>query len=106
MNLLTVVQDAQPNTQLVRPSRLVAVAPPMSPRIIDVGYRLLALPLVSLLLLEYCQLGELVDTHSEYGKQLGVKLAVLYRGAKLLVSGAVVPLVGSADLLLPPGFFG
>lgn len=101
--LLQVV--ATPTNHPERPTRLVVVAPEMAARVVSVGYRVITVPLISLLLVDYCQLGKLMDTNSHYGRQVSAELAVLYRGSKVTINGAIVPLVGMPDLLLPAGIF-
>ncbi len=87
-----------------RVERVLAVANAMPPRVITVGFRAVAMPLVSLLLLDYCRLGGMVETESEYGRQVSGQLQILVRGQQISVAGAVVPLVGRPDLILPEGF--
>lgn len=89
----------------LRPTRMLVIAPHLPARVIDVAYRRIAVPLISLLLVPYCRLGEMVDTQSEYGQQVSARLTVLYRGQKLLLLGAVVPLVGISDLIVPDDAF-
>jgi hypothetical protein len=86
------------------PSRLLAVSDRLPPRVITTAARDIPLPLISLLLVEYCVLGALVETGTDYGTQISARLDVLARGVRRTIAGALVPLVGLPDLLLPVGF--
>jgi hypothetical protein len=88
------------------PARLLAVGDGKPARVITTATRDIPLPLISLLLAEYCVflLGPLVDTGTDYGQQITARLDVLTRGVRRSIVGAIVPLVGLPDLLLPVGF--
>lgn len=98
---LKVVADRHPPTSPLH-HRALVVRPPLPARVVTIERRQIAVPLVSLLLLDYCELGPMLDTESEYGRQPSGKLAILWRGAVVSLTGALVPLVTSAhDVLLP-----
>lgn len=86
------------------PTRVIVLGAGLPAKLVTVDYRRIDTPLISLLLSEYCQLGELVDTGSEYGRQVSARVQILYRGASRLLLGAIVPLVGACDLILPGAF--
>lgn len=90
----------------VFPDRVIAIAPTKPARVVHVGQRAIHVPLISLLLLNYCDInGEMIDTQSEYGQQISAHIGIISHGTKWSVVGAVVPLVGAHDLLLPFAFF-
>lgn len=88
------------------PTRLWTVHPDHPTKIITVDYRAIQVPLISLLIAEYCEVGlMMIDSESEYGRQIRGRIEVLHKGRRIKLTGAIVPLVGCpAQLLLPVGF--
>lgn len=93
----------QTENQHREPNRLIVVNPSGARRVATYATRAIPVPLISLLLGDWCRLGPMIDTGTEYGLQVSAQLDVVAQGTRMRLVGALVPLVGGPDLVLPPG---
>lgn len=103
MHQLSLVSTIEPPQNR---NKLLVVRPPLPARIITTGTRAITVPLVSLLLGDYCRVTGMVDTQSPYGEQMECALEYIEGGIRRPLIGALIPLTGiAADLVLPADFF-
>lgn len=99
---------------LVQQKDVLAPPPPLRVLVVGEGsahavtaaIRDVPVPLVSLLLGDYCRLDGLIETRMEYGLQVAAVLHFLWRGRRRSVRAAIVPLVDGPSLVLPRHEFG